>query len=64
MGNESCYIGDGVYVFNEPDHVVIYTDRENGRNIVYLDSELLDSLFRFIERTRGLKITVETKEEA
>ena len=47
------YLGDGVYAEILPFHVILTT--ENGvetTNKIYLEPEVLDAFFRFIERAK------------
>lgn len=58
------YIGDGAYVRDHGFEICIYTS--NGiseENHVYLEPEAIESLIRFIEKQRGLKITIERRED-
>lgn len=55
----SCYLGDGLYAFDDGDHIVLETLRENGRHFVALDDEVLESFIRFLGRSRALKIAIE-----
>lgn len=52
------YLGDGLYAKDEGFMVTLYTERENGRHFVALEDEVLSAFFRFLERTREIKITV------
>lgn len=54
-----AYIGDGLYASDDGFMLTLRTERTNGEHWVGLEPEVLESLFRFVERTRGLRITVE-----
>jgi hypothetical protein len=52
------YLGDGLYASDDGLHIILRTERDTGEHWVGLDPEVLLSLFRFIERTRGVTIQV------
>lgn len=62
--NKTTYLGDGLHVRDACMQFELSTERENGENIVYLDNSVLDAFFRFIEKSRGVKITVTQMEDA
>jgi hypothetical protein len=60
------YLGDGVYVQAEFEHsdVVVLTT-ENGvysTNTIYLEPRVINALFKWFERTRGVDIQVTQKQ--
>lgn len=62
MKSERVYLGDGLYAEDDGFQIGVYAN--NGiadYSEVFFDPEVLDSFFIFIEKSRGLKITV-TKE--
>lgn len=65
MNGRAEYLGDGLYVKDEGFQFLLYTDRmHEGRHYVGLDSHVLSAFLAFIERTRGLKITIEPRKRA
>ena len=57
------YLGDGLYVGTTYGMVLLYTHDGNGiTNECALEPEVLQAFFSWLERSRGLKITVETRE--
>jgi hypothetical protein len=57
------YLGDGLYAHDDGYHIVLSAPRENGPDYVALEPEVLQNFFQYLERTRGLEITVKRKEE-
>ena len=54
------YIGDGVYAEDQGFQIRLFTQRVlNIEHEIYLEPEAITTLFKFLEATRGLKITVE-----
>lgn len=54
------YLGDGLYVRDDGFHVWFYTHNGvSATNEVALDPYVLDQFIAWLERTRGLKITIE-----
>lgn len=57
------YLHDGVYIADDGFHLILATgSHDNPDNTVYLDGSCLEGLLKFLERSRGLKITVEKAE--
>lgn len=54
-----AYLGDGLYVSDDVYMLVLRAPREDGEHWVGLEPEVLDALLRFIESSRGVKITIE-----
>ena len=53
------YLGDGLYVTDEAGYqFVLWTKRAGGTHFVALNDEVFESLLRFVECTRHVKITV------
>lgn len=52
------YLGDGLYATDDGHMIRLRAPREDGDHWVGLEDEVVQSLFRFIERTRGVRITV------
>ncbi len=52
------YLGDGAYIEDHGYEYRIFCERSEGEHEVYLDGDAIDSLFRFLEKTRNIKITV------
>lgn len=53
------YLGDGLYAKDEGFQFRVYTDRMGVVHEVYFEDTVLQSFFKFIEASRGVKITVE-----
>lgn len=54
------YVGDGLYALDDGFTLVLFSS--NGIEVldeVHLEPEVLEDMLRFVERKRGLKITVE-----
>lgn len=56
---KETYLGDGLYASDDGWMFWLRAPREDGDHRVALESEVLDEFFRFIEKSRGVKITVE-----
>lgn len=52
------YIGDGVYVTDDGYQIELTGNAAGRENTIYLDSRVFDAFLRFVERARGVKITV------
>lgn len=60
MENNKTYLGDGVYCFSDGWHAaVLETERDTGMAQIFLGDAEMQNLFRFLERTCGVKITIE-----
>jgi hypothetical protein len=55
--NES-YLGDGLYARDDGFMIVLRAPREDGDHWVGLEAPVLSSLLEFIEKARGVKISV------
>ena len=55
------YIGDGVYMLDDGYHIVLSTERAANKHYIYLDRDCLVALWRMIEKTRGVTITVQSE---
>jgi len=55
------YLGDGLYASDDGFMLTLRAPRENGDHWVGLEDEILHNLFKFLERSRGVKITVENE---
>jgi hypothetical protein len=53
-----AYLGDGLYVRDEGYMITLSTERHDGEHFVCLEPEVLSEFIRFLEQSRGLKITV------
>lgn len=61
MKNVDTYLGDGLYAKDDGYHIVLWTERTGeGVHYVALEDSVLDSLVRFIERERDVKVTIES----
>ena len=61
--DKEIYLGDGLYARDEGFQIVLRAPRMEGDHWVGLDDYTLESLLRFIERTRKVKIEI-TKEDS
>lgn len=52
------YLGDGLYAKDDGYQIELWCDRDNGKNWVALEPEVMLSFFKFIEKSRGLKMTL------
>jgi hypothetical protein len=59
---KKSYLGDGLYAEDDRDTLKLWAERDYGKHYVCLEPEVLQSLFEFLERSRGLKIKVERVE--
>lgn len=61
--SKKTYLGDGLYAYDDGFQFWLETDRNGELHYVALDSEVIDSFLRFIERSRKLKILVTRETE-
>lgn len=54
------YLGDGLYASDDRYNIHLRAPRDGGDHYVSLAPEVLESFFHFIEKMRGVKITVAT----
>lgn len=54
-----AYLGDGLRVEDDGFQFTLEAEREEGTHYVCLDSQVLHAFFRFVEVSRGVKISVE-----
>ena len=60
---KTTYLGDGAYAEDDGFQVRIFTDRgSQGVHEVYLGWSEFQVLFRYLEESRGVKITVRDRE--
>lgn len=52
----ATYLGDGLYAEDEGTQIRLFCEREGGTHEVYLES--LSAFFEFVEKMRGVTITV------
>lgn len=57
------YLGDGLYASHDGFQFILRAPRAYDDHYVALEDDVLESFFRYIEKTRGLKITVERLEK-
>lgn len=56
---KKAYLGDSVYARNENGMLALTTENGYGpSNEIFLEPEVIEAMFMFLERTRNLKITV------
>ena len=56
------YLGDGLYAEYDGFMFTLIAPRDHEEHYVCLEPDVLGSFFRFIEKSRGLVITVENAE--
>lgn len=59
MRNNESYLGDGLYASDDGFMIRLRAPRDFRDHWVSLEPEILDAFFRFIERSRNVKIKVE-----
>ena len=47
---EREYLGDGLYAARDDDHILLYTERENGTHFVALDRGVFERLTEYKKR--------------
>lgn len=57
------YLGDGLYAEDDGFMFTLTAPRDNEDHYVALEPDVLDTFLRFIEKSRGLVITVERSED-
>lgn len=57
------YLGDGVYAEYDGFHVTLKGNAYFQDNVIYLDANALSEFLRYLERVKGVKITVERRKE-
>lgn len=58
MEKQECYLGDGLYASDDGFMFTLRAPRDREDHVVMLEPEVLSAFLRFIERSRGMKITV------
>lgn len=53
------YLGDGLYARDDGFHFWLRAERGGDDHEVALDGTTLDEFLRYIERARGVKITIQ-----
>ena len=61
---KDTYLGDGLYARDDGFMFWLRAPRPGGDHEVALENQVVDAFFRFIERSRGVKITVTQSEDA
>lgn len=56
--SKKIYLSDGAYAEDDGLYITVSAEREGDTHYVALDSEGIEMLLRFIEKQRGVKITV------
>lgn len=59
QSQRETYLGDGLYASHDGYMVFLRAPRENGDHFVGLEPEVLQSFMQFVERSKGVKITIE-----
>lgn len=60
MSNKKeAYLGDGLYASDNGFQLWLRAPRMDGDHEVALEDDVLSEFFRFIEKSRGVKITIE-----
>lgn len=62
MTNKETYLGDGLYASDDGFMITLRAPRENGDHWVGLEPEIIEALFRFIEKQRDVVIEIKKKE--
>lgn len=52
---QSKYLGDGLYVYDDGYYIWLWTEREDGTHAVALDAPTLLEFERYIGRLKGAK---------
>ena len=58
MNTRTDYLGDGLYVEDDGESIRLWTDRRDGRHEVYLNLEVMEAFFRFVQRSRNVTINI------
>jgi hypothetical protein len=58
-----AYLGDGLYAEDDGFMLTLKCDRMEGQHWVGLEPEIIQALFKFIERSRNVEISVRRREE-
>lgn len=61
MKARETYLGDGLYASDDGFMVTLRAPRDGGDHWVGLEPEVIESLLRLLEKSRGLEITVKRK---
>lgn len=57
------YLGDSVYADYSSGQLQIYTNNGEGdNNEIFIDSDVLTNLFKYVETSLAVKITIKPKE--
>lgn len=64
MDRREVYLGDGLYASYDGFSITLRAPRSEGNHWVALEPAVLQALIHYVEQVRGVKITVEKKEEA
>jgi len=59
MTRKKIYLGDGLYAHFDGFQFWLTAPREGGDHEVALDSQTLEAFLKFVEKSWGVKITVE-----
>jgi hypothetical protein len=62
-GQKETYLGDGLYARNDGFMFWLRAPRSGGDHEIALEDEVLEEFLRFVEKERGLKITIEKRIE-
>jgi hypothetical protein len=60
---KEVYLGDGLYARDDGYHILLRAPREDGDHWVGMESEVLMSFIRYLERARKVKISIKRIEE-
>jgi hypothetical protein len=58
MSQKRTYLGDGLYAMDDGFMFWLIAPRGDGEHQVALEPEIFDEFIRFVEKARGLKITI------
>lgn len=56
---DRTYLGDGLYAQDDGFNINLIAPREIGDHYVCMEPDVLQQFFKFVEKARNLKITVE-----
>lgn len=59
MNANETYLGDGLYARDDGFQIWLRAPRENGDHEVALEPSVLSEFMSFLERSRGVKISVQ-----
>lgn len=59
MENKNAYLGDGVYIKNNGEELILMTGScDHPDNTIYLDDEVLQGFIHFVEKVKGIRVEI------